>query len=120
MMSEETEAASALAASGGTTLSGAFPRLRRRSFLFLLMRRKPEFPPFSSRAALKLSCDCVPSGPDAQRLETDKRELIEKLKKAVAAGKAMKKQLDQHQEDKSKLKRQLEDKDGELMLATSK
>ncbi|KAF1775845.1 GRIP protein [Phytophthora cactorum] len=94
MMSEETEAASALAASGGTTLSGAFPRLRRRSFLFLLMRRKPEFPPFSSR-------------PDAQRLETDKRELIEKLKKA-------------HQEDKSKLKRQLEDKDGELMLATSK
>ncbi|KAF1775844.1 GRIP protein [Phytophthora cactorum] len=109
MMSEETEAASALAASGGTTLSGAFPRLRRRSFLFLLMRRKPEFPPFSSR-------------PDAQRLETDKRELIEKLRRRRRAHarhvqvEAFQVELQAQQEDNKELQKTAAQEEARVMV----
>ncbi|KAG7388347.1 hypothetical protein PHYPSEUDO_012725 [Phytophthora pseudosyringae] len=123
MMSEPPESAAA-------PLSGACPR---RSFLFLLMRKPPEFPPFSSRPAIKLSCDCgdaPTAGDDAplQRVETEKRELIAKLKKAVVAGRAMKKQLDDARADKDaqreklagRFQQQLEGKEGELMVLTSK
>ncbi|KAE9122119.1 hypothetical protein PF010_g6848 [Phytophthora fragariae] len=77
----------------------------------------------------------------ARRLETEKRELIEKLKKAVGAGKAMKKQLEDARadcalkdEDRQHVVAKLQDvvgryqtlhqqlvaKDGELQLTTSK
>ncbi|KAE9244314.1 hypothetical protein PF004_g5736 [Phytophthora fragariae] len=77
----------------------------------------------------------------ARRLETEKRELIEKLKKAVGAGKAMKKQLEDARADCAlkdedrqhvvaklqdvvgryqTLQQQLVAKDGELQLTTSK
>ncbi|POM81918.1 Myosin-like protein, partial [Phytophthora palmivora] len=124
--------------------SGGFP-LRRRSFLFLLMRKAPILPPFRSRRPINLSFDCTTIG---TRVEAEKRELIDKLKQAVGAGKAMKKQLDdarthnktQQQELELKdhekqelvlklehavarsqaMQQQLEDKDGELEVALSK
>uniref|UniRef100_H3GEM2 GRIP domain-containing protein n=1 Tax=Phytophthora ramorum TaxID=164328 RepID=H3GEM2_PHYRM len=93
-MAEESEASAA------GSLSGAWVPPPPRSFLFLLLRSPLVFPPFRSLKVPKLSCGCaLMPGEQIQRLETEKNELISKLKKAVGVAKAMKQQMEAKDEE---------------------